>query len=77
VRLALGVVTGQHALCAASVTSTHTPRSFFNGLDAQHTVEGVTIDNLRLNGRPATSAADANLSTGQHVSEVRFRKATR
>ena len=28
-----------------SVTSRRAPRSFFNGLDAQHTVQGVTIDN--------------------------------
>ena len=48
--------------------------SFFNGLDAQHTAQGVTLDNLRLNGKPANHAADANLSVGQYVSDVRFGK---
>ena len=55
-----------------SVTSRRAPRSSFNGLDAQHTVQGVTIDNLRLNGKPANNAAEANLSVGQYVSDVRF-----
>ena len=49
--------------------------SFFNGLDAQHTAQGVTINNLRLNGKPANHAADANLSVGQYVSDVRFGQA--
>jgi len=60
-----------------SVTGRRAPRSFFNGLDAQHTVQGVTIDNLRLNGKPANTAADANLSVGQYVSDVRFDKAAK
>ena len=51
------------------------PQSFFNGLDAQHTVQGVTIDNLRLNGKAANSATEANLSIGPHVSGVSFGKA--
>jgi pimeloyl-ACP methyl ester carboxylesterase len=58
-----------------SVTGRRAPRSFFNGLDAQHTVQGITIDNLRLNGRLANTAAEANLSVGQYVSGVRFGKA--
>ncbi len=58
-----------------SVTSKRAPRSFFNGLDGQHTVQGVTINNLRLNGKTATSTADANLSVGQRVSDVRFGRA--
>ena len=55
-----------------SVTGRRAPRSFFNGLDAQHTVQGVTIDNLRLNGKPANTTAEANLSVGQYVSDVRL-----
>ena len=55
-----------------SVTGRRGPRSFFNGLDAQHTVQGVTIDNLRLNGKPANTTAEANLSVGQYVSDVRL-----
>jgi hypothetical protein len=58
-----------------SVTSRRAPHSFFNGLDAQHTVQGITIDNLRLNGKPANTAAEANLSLGQFVSDVRFKAA--
>jgi hypothetical protein len=60
-----------------SVTGRRAPRSFFNGLDAQHTVQGVTIDNLWLNSKPASTAAEANLSAGQYVSDVRFGKAAK
>ena len=35
------------------------------------------IDNLRLNGKPANTAAEANLSVGQYVSGVRFGKAAK
>lgn len=58
-----------------SVTGRRAPRSVFNGLDAQHAVQGITIDNLRFNGKPANTAVDANLSAGQYVSGVRFGKA--
>ena len=57
---------------SVSVASKRVPRSFFNGLDGEHTVENILIDNLRLNGEPAVSAADANLSVGRHVSNVRL-----
>jgi polygalacturonase len=60
-----------------SVTGERAPRSSFNGLDARHTVEGVWLDNLRLNGKPAMTAAEANLTVGPHVSAVRFGKATK
>jgi hypothetical protein len=32
---------------------------------------------LRLNGKPANTAAEANLSVGQYVSDVRFGKAAK
>jgi hypothetical protein len=48
------------------------PESVFRGFDAEHTVEGVTIQGLRLNGRQVGNAADAQLAVGPHVSEVRF-----
>ena len=35
------------------------------------------IDNLRLYGKPANTAAEANLSVGQYVSGVRFGKAAK
>ena len=54
------------------VTSKRAPRSFFRGFDAHHTVEDIVIENLRLNGKPARSAVEANLSLGPHVSGVRF-----
>jgi hypothetical protein len=58
-----------------SVTGERAPRSSFNGLDSRHTVEGVRLDNLRLNGRQAMTAAEANLTVGTYVSGVRFGKA--
>ena len=60
-----------------SVTGRRAPRSSFNGLDAQHTVQEVTIDNLRLNSKPANTAADANLSVGQYVNNLRIGKAAK
>jgi hypothetical protein len=60
-----------------SVTGERAPRSSFNGLDARHTVEGVWLDNLRLNGKPAMTAAEANLRVGPYVSDVRFGKAAK
>lgn len=57
-----------------TVTGRRTPRSSFTGLDAQHTVQGVTIENLRFNGQPAKNAAEANLTLGANVSDVRFGK---
>jgi hypothetical protein len=60
-----------------SVTGRRAPRSSFNGLDVQHTVQGITIDNLRLNGKPANTAAEANLSLGQYVNGVRFGSAAK
>ena len=55
-----------------AVTSRREPRSSFRGLDAEHGVEGVTIQNLRFNGRPVGNAQEAHLDIGPHVKEVRF-----
>ena len=60
-----------------SVTGRQAPRSFLNGLDAQHTVQRVTIDNLRLNGKLANNVGEANMSVGQQVSDVSFGKVTK
>ena len=57
-----------------SVTGERAPRSAFNGLDARYTVERVWLENLRLNGKPAMTAAEANLTIGPHVSDVSFSK---
>jgi len=45
--------------------------SAFTGLDAAHDVQGVTIDDLRWDGRPISSAADAGLQIGKYVQDVR------
>jgi len=47
--------------------------SAFTGLDVNHDVRGVTIENLRFNGRAITNAADAHLETGKYVEQVHFR----
>ncbi len=60
-----------------SLTGKRAPRSFFNGLDAQHAVQGVTINNLRMNGKITTTATEANFTVGPHVSGVRFGKSAK
>jgi hypothetical protein len=54
------------------VTGKKMPPSAFTGLDAAHDVRGVTIENLRFNGHPITSANDAHLQIGKSVQDVRF-----
>lgn len=46
------------------------------GLDATHTVEGVTITNYRINGVPATDAESANLTTNSFTSGITFETGT-
>jgi len=48
------------------------PPSSFRGFDAEHGVDGVTVENLRLNGKTATNAAEAGLQVGPFVEGVRF-----
>ena len=55
-----------------SVTGKTLPPSAFTGFDATHDVRGVTIENLRFNGRAITTAADAHLQIGQYVQDVRL-----
>ena len=55
-----------------SVTGKPIMPSSFTGFDAEHDVRGVTIENLRFNGRPITNAADAHLQIGKYVQDVRF-----
>ena len=57
-----------------TVTSTAPPPSSFRGLDAEHGVAGVTIQNWRWNGQPVRNAADARLTLGPHVKDVLFRE---
>jgi hypothetical protein len=55
-----------------AVTGPRLPPSSFRGFDAEHGVEGVTIANLRLNGKPVLSASEARLQIGPHVRSVEF-----
>jgi len=48
------------------------PASSLQGFDAGHTVDGVTFEGLQFNGRPVSDAAEARLSIGEHVANVRF-----
>lgn len=47
--------------------------SFFQGLDTEHNVDGVIIDNLRVNGQPCASPEEAHLTIHPHVANVTFR----
>ncbi len=55
-----------------AVTSKPFLPSSFRGLDAEHDVAGVTIDNLRVNGQQCSGPEDAQLETHPHVSDVTF-----
>lgn len=46
------------------------------GLDASHTVEGVTITNYRINGVPVTDAGSANITTNSFTSGITFETGT-
>lgn len=60
-----------------SVTAPRMPASSLQGFDAEHNVDGVIFEGLRLNGRPLTSAAEAQIGIGAHVSGVRFEASPR
>ena len=59
-----------------AVTSRREPSSSFRGFDAEHAVEGVTIQNLRFNDRAVGDAQAARLSIGPNVKKVGFLAAT-
>jgi hypothetical protein len=48
------------------------PPSSLSGLDAAHDVKGVTIINLRINGKVVNSLQEANINVGPFVSDVRM-----
>jgi len=54
-----------------SVTGKTLPPSAFTGFDATHDVRGVAIENLRFNGKPITTAADAHVQVGPYAQDVR------
>lgn len=47
--------------------------SLIQGLDAEHTFDGVVIDNLTIAGKRRTDADDARISVGQDVRNVSFK----
>jgi hypothetical protein len=55
-----------------TVTGAQMPSSSFRGFDAEHAVEGVTIENLRFNGKRLRDASEAQLQVGPHVRGLRF-----
>ena len=59
-----------------AVTGPQLPPSSFRGFDAEHGVEGVTVANLRLNGKPVLNASEARLQIGPHVRSVEFTSAS-
>ncbi|MDO5579889.1 MAG: glycosyl hydrolase family 28 protein [Planctomycetia bacterium] len=49
------------------------PKSFFEGADADHDVQGIRIENLRFNDDPPVSdAKQMNLKVGNFVSDLKF-----
>lgn len=48
-------------------------RSRLQGLDAEHAITGVTIENLVIAGRKRTRAEDAGIEVSRHVSGVTFK----
>jgi hypothetical protein len=58
-----------------TVTGKLFPPSSFRGLDEAHTVQGVTIDGLYVNGQLCASAGEARLAHNEYVSDVRFGRA--
>jgi hypothetical protein len=47
--------------------------SVIGGCDAEHTVDHVSFENFRMNGKPATSGDDIFLFTNTHASNISFR----
>jgi hypothetical protein len=57
-----------------AVTSSRVPTSSFRGFDAEHRVDGVTISNLKFNGRLIQNASEAKLQLGPHAGSVQFKE---
>lgn len=48
--------------------------SIINGLDKDHMVNGITFENLRINGKLITTAAEGNIKIGEFAKGVVFKK---
>ena len=55
-----------------TVTSKLFLKSHFQGLDAEHDIAGVTIEDLVENGKRCNNAEEAQLQTNAFVSDVKF-----
>ena len=55
-----------------STTGKLLPPSALSGFDETHDVKGVTIANMRINGKVATTLEEAAIHVGQFVSDVRI-----
>ena len=53
-----------------SITGKPLPKSQLRGYDAEHGIRGVTIENLRINGRVVRSLKEAAIQVGPHVRDV-------
>jgi len=58
-----------------AVTASRMPASSLQGFDAEHTVDGVSFEDVRLNGEPLGSALEAGVQIGNHVHNVRVQGA--
>ena len=56
-----------------SVSGRRMPHSYFAGLDAGHTVEGVLINGLYFNGKRLADAASAHIAIGGFASPAQFK----
>jgi hypothetical protein len=55
-----------------TVTAPRMPSSSIQGFDAGHTVDGVTLEGVRLNGKPLMTLEEAGVRIGKHVGSVRY-----
>ena len=47
--------------------------SIINGLDKDHLVQGVTFENLRINGKLINSVEEANIKVGEFAKNITFK----
>ena len=59
-----------------SITGGPLPTSSLSGLDEAHGIKGVTISNLRINGKAAETLEEAAIKVGPFVSDVRIEAAS-
>ncbi len=58
-----------------AVTAPRMPASSLQGFDAEHSVDGMSFEDVRLNGAPLGTAAEAGVQIGAHVHNVRVQGA--